>query len=194
MPNFIRPVILTANQVRLEPLELRHEAGLRQAVQDGEIWRLAVASAPAPEQVAQYIQAAQATRSAFAVIDETTGEVVGTTAFYQPDAQIRRLYVGYTWYRQSAWRTRINSTCKYLLLAHAFETLDCRVVCWETDILNTRSQAAIERLGAKKDGVLRCHKLRKNGTVRDTVAYSMLREEWAAAKAALAGKLGMAAG
>ena len=186
---FLAPVTLAANQVRLEPLALQHEAGLRQAVQDGELWKLLFTSAPAPDQVAQYIQAALNTRMAFAVVDETTGEIVGTTAFYQPDADIRRVYIGYTWYRQSAWRTRINSTCKYLLLAHAFETLDCRVVCWQTDILNTRSQAAIERLGAKKDGVLRCDKVRKDGTLRDTVAYSMLREEWAAAKRALAEKL-----
>ena len=186
---FLAPVTLAANQVRLEPLALQHEAGLRQAVQDGELWKLLFTSAPAPNQVAQYIQAALNTRMAFAVVDETTGEIVGTTAFYQPDADIRRVYIGYTWYRQSAWRTRINSTCKYLLLAHAFETLDCRVVCWQTDILNTRSQAAIERLGAKKDGVLRCDKVRKDGTLRDTVAYSMLREEWAAAKRALAEKL-----
>ena len=186
---FLAPVTLAANQVRLEPLALQHEAGLRQAVQDGELWKLLFTSAPAPDQVAQYIQAALNTRMAFAVVDETTGEIVGTTAFYQPDADIRRVYIGYTWYRQSAWRTRINSTCKYLLLAHAFETLDCRVVCWQTDMLNTRSQAAIERLGAKKDGVLRCDKVRKDGTLRDTVAYSMLREEWAAAKRALAEKL-----
>lgn len=189
MQNFLQPVTLSANQVRLEPLAPQHEAGLRQAVQDGELWKMLVTTAPAPEDVARYIQAALATRTAFAVIDETMGEVVGTTAFYQPDADIRRVYIGYTWYRQSAWRTRINTTCKYLLLAHAFETLDCRVVCWETDSLNTRSQAAIERLGAKKDGVLRCHKIRKDGTVRDTVVYSMLREEWAGAKAVLAQKL-----
>ena len=186
---FLAPVTLAANQVRLEPLALQHEAGLRQAVQDGELWKLLFTSAPAPDQVAQYIQAALNTRMAFAVVDETTSEVVGTTAFYQPDTDIRRVYIGYTWYRQSAWRTRINSTCKYLLLSHAFETLDCRVVCWQTDILNTRSQAAIERLGAKKDGVLRCDKVRKDGTLRDTVAYSMLREEWAAPKRALAEKL-----
>ena len=157
MQNFLQPVTLSANQVRLEPLAPQHEAGLRQAVQDGELWKMLVTTAPAPEDVAGYIQAALATRTAFAVIDETTDEVVGTTAFYQPDAAIRRVYIGYTWYRQSAWRTRINTTCKYLLLSHAFETLACRVVCWETDVLNTRSQAAIERLGANKDGVLRCH-------------------------------------
>lgn len=189
MQNFLQPVTLSANQVRLEPLAPQHEAGLRQAVQDGELWKMLVTTAPAPEDVAGYIQAALATRMAFAVIDETMGEVVGTTAFYQPDAAIRRVYIGYTWYRQSAWRTRINTTCKYLLLSHAFETLACRVVCWETDVLNTRSQAAIERLGANKDGVLRCHKIRKDGTLRDTVAYSMLREEWAGVKAALAQKL-----
>ena len=189
--NLLPTVVLSANQVRLEPLTLQHEAGLRQAVQDGELWKMLVTTAPAPEDVAHYIQAAANTRMAFAVIDETTGDVVGTTAFYQPDAAIRRVFIGYTWYRQSAWRTRINTACKYLLLAHAFETLGCRVVNWETDALNTRSQAALERLGAKKDGVLRCHKIRKDGTVRDTVVYSMLREEWAGVKAALAQKLGL---
>ena len=191
MQKFLAPVTLSANQVRLEPLALQHEAGLRQAVQDGELWKLRTSSAPVPEDVAHYIQAALNTRMAFAVIDEATDETVGTTAFYQPDADIRRVYIGYTWYRQSAWRTRINTTCKYLLLSHAFETLDCRVVCWETDVLNTRSQAAIERLGAKKDGVLRCHKIRKDGTVRDTVAYSILREERAAAIAELTQKQGL---
>lgn len=189
--NLLPTVVLSANQVRLEPLTLQHEAGLRQAVQDGELWKMLVTTAPAPENVAHYIQAAANTRMAFAVIDETTGDMVGTTAFYQPDAAIRRVFIGYTWYRQSAWRTRINTACKYLLLAHAFETLGCRVVNWETDALNTRSQAALERLGAKKDGVLRCHKIRKDGTVRDTVVYSMLREEWAGVKAALAQKLGL---
>nr|WP_314486221.1 GNAT family protein [uncultured Kingella sp.] len=191
MQKFLAPVTLSVNQVRLEPLTRQHEAGLRQAVQDGELWKMLVTTAPAPEDVAHYIQAALNTRMAFAVVDETTGEVVGTTAFYQPDADIRRVYIGYTWYRQSAWRTRINTTCKYLLLSHAFDTLGCRVVCWETDSLNTRSQAAIERLGAKKDGVLRCHKIRKDGTLRDTVAYSMLREEWAGVKVALVQKLGL---
>ena len=193
MQKFLAPVTLSANQVRLEPLALQHEAGLRQAVQDGELWKILVTTAPAPEDVAHYIQAALNTRMAFAVVDETTGEVVGTTAFYQPDADIRRVYIGYTLYCQSAWRTRINTTCKYLLLSHAFDTLGCRVVCWETDSLNTRSQAAIERLGAKKDGVLRCHKIRKDGTLRDTVAYSMLREEWAGVKKALAWRLGIEA-
>ena len=102
MQNFLQPVTLSANQVRLEPLAPQHEAGLRQAVQDGKLWKMLVTTAPAPEDVAGYIQAALATRMAFAVIDETMGEVVGTTAFYQPDAAIRRVYIGYTWYRQSA--------------------------------------------------------------------------------------------
>lgn len=174
--------ILSHNRVRLEPLTPNHEDGLRQAVQDGELWRLNVTTAPAPEKVAAYIQAALTNRYAFAVIDESTQTVVGTTSYYQPDAAIPRVYIGYTWYAQSAWRTRINSTCKYLLLQHAFETLNCRAVYWETDILNTRSQAAIERLGAKRDGILRRHKLRPDGSIRDTVAYSMLNEEWPAAK------------
>ncbi len=180
---------LSTNHVRLEPLTLQHEAALRQAVQDGELWKMQVTTAPAPDRVADYIQAALNTRIPFAVIDEATDKLVGTTSYYNITTDIARLDIGYTWYAQSVWRSRINTTCKFLLLQYAFETLGCAAVRWQTDILNTRSQAAIERLGAKKDGILRHDKFRKDGTVRDTVVYSMLADEWAAAKQNLLAKL-----
>lgn len=180
---------LSSNHVRLEPLTPQHEAALRQAVQDGELWKMLVTTAPAPDRVADYIQTALDTRVPFAVIDEASSKLVGTTSYYNIAADIARLDIGYTWYAQSVWRSRINTTCKFLLLQHAFETLGCAAVRWQTDILNIRSQVAIERLGAKKDGILRHDRFRKDGTVRDTVVYSMLADEWAAAKQNLLAKL-----
>ncbi|QEY23773.1 GNAT family N-acetyltransferase [Neisseria animalis] len=183
------PPVLSFNQVRLEPLAPEHEAGLIAAVRDGELWKLAVTTAPAPEQVAAYIQTALSTRTAFAVIDECSGKIVGTTAFYDTDPDVPRLYIGYTWYAQSAQRTRINTSCKILLLDYAFDTLNCQAVGWHTDILNTASQRAIERLGAQRDGILRRDRKRKDGSLRDTVVYSLLREEWPSAKSALLSRL-----
>lgn len=180
---------LRLNRVRLEPLAPQHETALREAVCDGNIWELLVTTAPAPDQVAAYIQTALQTRTAFAVIDEDSGRVVGSTSLYNTDPAVPRADIGYTWYARSAQRTRINTCCKLMLLTDAFDTLGCTCVGWQTDILNTASQSAIERLGAKKDGILRRHKLRKDGSVRDTVVYSMLREEWPQAKAALEAKL-----
>lgn len=189
MHSVIPTPTLSYNRVRLEPLTLQHEAALRQAVQDGGLWRLAVTSAPEPHAVADYIRTALDTRVAFAVTDEETGRLVGTTAYCNIAADVGRLEIGYTWYAQSVWRSRINTTCKFLLLQYAFETLGYAAVRWQTDILNTRSQAAIERLGAKKDGILRCDRIRKDGTVRDTVVYSMLANEWDAAKQHLSAHL-----
>lgn len=190
MSEFIpKNLTLSANQVRLEPLSLVHESALREAVCDGEMWRLVFTTAPKPDCVADYIQAALNSRFAFAVIDEITGKCIGTTSFYNVKPEIPRVEIGYTWYSQSAQRSRINTTCKFLLLQYAFEILNCHVVSWETDIINHRSQAAIERLGAKKDGVIRGDRVRKDGTIRDSVFYSMLRDEWADAKANLLKKL-----
>lgn len=178
MQNFIQPITLSFNHVRLEPLNLTHETGLQTATQDGQIWQLIVTTAPKPEDVATYIQTALDTRVAFAVIDELQNKIVGTTSFYNINPQVPRVEIGYTWYAKSAWRSRINTTCKYLMMCHAFETLGCYVIGWETDILNERSQQAIERLGAQKDGVRRADRIRKDGTIRDTVMYSMLKTEW----------------
>ena len=125
----------------------------------------------------------------FAVIDETNGEVIGSTSYHDILVNVGRLEIGYTWYAQSRWRSAVNTTCKYLLLCHAFDTLGAETVGWRTDITNTRSQAAIERLGAKKDGIIRGQAARRDGSIRDTVFYSMTRAEWPAAKTRLQQKL-----
>ncbi|MDO4232546.1 MAG: GNAT family protein [Lautropia sp.] len=187
---FFGPVVLEANGVRLEPLTLAHEAGLREAAADGELWTLRVTSVPEPDCTRDYIEAALAarregTRFAFAVIESATGRVLGSTSYHDVIAPVKRVEIGYTWYRKSVQRTHVNSTAKFLLMRHAFETLGCPVVGWRTDILNHASQQAIERLGAKKDGVIRCHALRRDGTIRDTVMYSMLASEWPQARRAL---------
>lgn len=190
-----QPVTLSLNGIRLEPLGLQHEAGLRQAAADGELWKLAVTSVPEPDETADYIRLALNTsnRLAFAVIDESSGEVIGSTSYHDILVNVDRLEIGYTWYAQSRWRSAVNTTCKYLLLCHAFDTLGAETVGWRTDNLNIRSQQAIERLGAKKDGTIRGQQMRRDGTVRDTVMYSLIRAEWPPVKAALAARLGLAA-
>lgn len=127
----------------------------------------------------------QGQRFAFAVLDEATGQVLGTSSYHDIVPAVRRVEIGYTWYAKRVQRTHVNSTCKLLLLTHAFETLQCRVVGWRTDNFNFASQQAIERLGAKKDGVIRGHALRRDGTIRDTVMYSMSAFEWPEARAQL---------
>ena len=194
MTVFITPVTLTARGIRLEPLALTHEAGLRQAAADGELWKVRVTSVPEPENTLRYIEAAlnmytEGTRFAFAVIDENSGRVIGSTSYHDMVPSVRRVEIGYTWYAKSMQRTHVNSTAKLLLMTHAFETLDCKVVGWRTDNFNYASQRAIERLGAHKDGVIRGHALRRDGTVRDTVMYSMRAGEWPEAKAQLLNQL-----
>ena len=188
--DFIRPQVLRDRGVRLEPLALSHEAGLREAAADGELWRIRVTSVPEPAQTRDYIDTAlkmraEGHRLAFAVIDEATQQVLGSTSYHDIVPAIRRVEIGYTWYRQSVQRTHVNTTCKLLMMGHAFDTLGCPVVGWRTDNYNFASQRAIERLGARKDGVIRHHALRRDGTVRDTVIYSMLAGEWPEAKAQL---------
>lgn len=187
---FIDPITLSAHGITLAPLALEHENGLRAAACDGELWNIRVTSVPEPDRTRQYIEDALAMREAgnrfaFAVIDETSGKVLGSTSYHDIIAAVKRVEIGYTWYAKSMQRTHVNTTCKLLLLTHAFETLDCRVVGWRTDNFNHASQSAIERLGAKKDGVIRAHALRRDGTIRDTVMYSMVAAEWAEAKAQL---------
>lgn len=191
MSDFARSVGLSFNRVRLEPLDFSHEAGLCEAAADGELWQLVFTSVPEPEQTTAYIETALATpnRMAFAVIDETNGKIIGSTSYHDIVPAARRVEIGYTWYARSYWRSRINSTCKYLLLNHAFETLGCETVGWRTDILNSRSQQAIERLGAKKDGIIRGLQTRRDGSIRDTVFYSMKAEEWPQAKRLLLQRL-----
>lgn len=180
---FVEPVTLTGRGIRLEPLERAHHDALEEAAADGELWRIRVSSVPEPGGMAGYIEQALASRAAgdrfpFAVIEEATGRVLGSTSFHDIAPAVRRVEIGYTWYAKSVQRTHVNTAAKRLLLAHAFETLGCGVVGWRTDNFNLASQRAIERLGAKKDGVIRGHALRRDGTVRDTVMYSVTAGEW----------------
>ncbi len=187
---FVEPVTLAARGIDLVPLDLDHEAGLRAAAADGALWNLRVTSVPEPEHTRKYIEDALAMREAgnrfaFCVMDAASDTVLGSTSYHDILPAVKRLEVGYTWYRQSSQRTHVNTTCKLLMLTHAFETLGCHVVGWRTDNYNFASQAAIERLGAKKDGVIRGHAVRRDGTIRDTVMYSMRAGEWPEAKAQL---------
>lgn len=186
---FVEPIHLEARGVRLIPLGLEHEAGLRAAAADGQLWNIRVTSVPEPEQTRKYIEDALAMRQAgnrFAfVVLNADGKVLGTSSYHDIVPSIKRLEIGYTWYAKSAQRSHVNSTCKLLLMTHAFETLGCHVVGWRTDNFNYASQAAIERLGAHKDGVLRGHALRRDGTIRDTVMYSLRSGEWPEVKAQL---------
>ena len=160
------------------------------AAADGELWKIRVTSVPAPAETRAYIETAlqgreQGHRFAFVVLDDASGKVLGTTSYHDIVPAVKRLEIGYTWYAQSVQRTHVNTSIKLLLLAHAFGSLDCEVVGWRTDNFNFASQRAIERLGAKKDGVIRGHALRRDGTIRDTVMYSMRVGEWPEARAQL---------
>ena len=179
----VAPIGLEGHGVRLEPLETAHEAGLTAAVIDGRLWELWYTSAPQPEQVGRYIADALAGQAAghmlpWAVRELRRGDIVGTTRYHDIVAPLDRVEIGYTWYAEHWQRTHVNAACKHLLLAHAFGTLGCKVVGLRTDNFNFRSQRAIEALGAKKDGVLRHHQARRDGTVRDSVMYSILADEW----------------
>jgi RimJ/RimL family protein N-acetyltransferase len=187
---FVQPVTLSARGIDLVPLALDHEAGLRAAAADGALWNIRVTSVPEPEHTRKYIDDALAMREAgnrfaFAVLDAASGKVLGTSSYHDILPAVKRVEIGYTWYGKSSQRTHVNTTCKLLLLTHAFETLDCHVVGWRTDNFNFASQAAIERLGARKDGVIRGHALRRDGTIRDTVMYSLRSGEWPEVKAQL---------
>lgn len=186
----VEPVTLCKNGVRLEPLALVHEAGLAAAAADGKLWQLRVTSVPQPARTRDYIEHALAmhkdgSRLAFAVLDAASGRVLGSTSYHDIVPAVRRVEIGYTWYAKSMQRSALNTTCKLMLLEHAFETLGCAVVGWRTDNFNIASQRAIERLGARKDGVIRHHALRRDGTVRDTVMYSVIAGEWPEIKAHL---------
>jgi RimJ/RimL family protein N-acetyltransferase len=183
---------LEFNGVRLEPLALSHVDGLRAAASDGELWNLRVTSVPEPHEVEAYVRTALDTpnRLAFAVLDASSGQVIGSTSYHDIVPAIGRVEIGYTWYARSRQRSHVNTSCKLLLLSHAFDTLGCAAVGLRTDNFNHASQAAIERLGARKDGVIRHHGLRRDGTVRDTVMYSIVRGEWPEIKSHLHYKLG----
>jgi RimJ/RimL family protein N-acetyltransferase len=187
---FVEPVTLTDRGITLVPLALDHEAGLRAAAADGALWNIRVTSVPEPENTRKYIEDALAmrvagNRFAFCVTDSATGRVLGCSSYHDILPAVKRVEIGWTWYAKSAQRSHVNTTCKLLMMTHAFETLGCAVVGWRTDNFNFASQAAIERLGAKKDGVVRGHALRRDGTIRDTVMYSLAQGEWPEVKAQL---------
>lgn len=182
MPPFTHPVSLNGTHALLEPLHAEHHDGLVAAARDGELWKLWYTTVPSPEGMAAEIDRRLALqRSAsmlpFTVLDGT-GRVVGMTTFMNIDATHRRVEIGSTWYALSAQRTPLNTECKRLLLAHAFDDLQCIAVEFRTHRLNTQSRRAIERLGAQLDGVLRRHMRMANGTLRDTAVYSIIAEEW----------------
>ncbi|MFT3664483.1 GNAT family N-acetyltransferase [Piscinibacter sp.] len=186
----VEPVTLERAPVRLVPLDLAHEDGLARAAADGELWNLRFTSVPEPGATRAYIEAAlrgreQGHRLAFAVLDSASGEVIGSSSYHDIVPAVERLEIGYTWYAASRQRSAVNTTAKLLLMQHAFETLGARLVGWRTDNYNFASQRAIERLGARKDGVLRHHAPRRDGTVRDTVMYSLAAGEWPEVKAQL---------
>ena len=188
--SFVQPLVMRHNGVRLEPLALSHEDGLRAAAADGELWKLRITSVPEPHETRAYIETALKMREdghrfAFAVVDDATGTVLGTTSYHDILPAVKRVEIGYTWYRKSVQRSHVNTTCKLLMMGHAFDQLGCNVVGWRTDNFNFASQRAIERLGARKDGVIRGHALRRDGTIRDTVMYSMRSGEWPEARAQL---------
>ena len=187
---FVEPVTLEGYGLRVLPLALEHEQGLQAAAADGALWTLRVTSVPEPENTRKYIEEALATRDAgnrfaFVVQDAASGKVLGCSSYHDILPAVKRVEIGYTWYAHSVQRTHVNTACKLLLMAHAFETLACHVVGWRTDNFNFASQAAIERLGARKDGVIRGHALRRDGTIRDTVMYSLRAGEWPEVRAQL---------
>jgi RimJ/RimL family protein N-acetyltransferase len=185
-----QPVTLRSERVNLEPLDQRHCDDLVEAVKDGALWTLWYTSVPPPEGMQTEIDRRLALQAAgsmlpFAVIDNTTGRAVGMSTYMNIDAKNRRVEIGSTWYRKSVQRTALNSQCKLMLLTHAFETLDCIAVEFRTHAFNHQSRTAIERLGAKLDGILRSHQIASNGTLRDTYVYSIIASEWPTVKANL---------
>jgi RimJ/RimL family protein N-acetyltransferase len=187
----VLPVSLADGRIRLEPLSLQHVDALAAAAADGELWRLRVTSVPEPGDTRGYVERALAMRDQghrlpFVVVDlENADRIVGSTSYHDIVPSVDRLEIGWTWYARSTQRSHVNTCAKLLLLAHAFETLHAKLVGWRTDNYNFASQKAIERLGARKDGVLRHHALRRDGTVRDTVMYSLAAGEWPEVKAHL---------
>lgn len=179
----LAPVHLEDDHILLEPLHAAHAPALEAAAADGELWKLWFTSAPPPGTAAGYIAAALAGQAdgrmlPFAVREKRYGEIVGTTRYYDFDPALPRVAIGYTWYARRWQKSHLNTACKRLLLDHAFQALDCVAVEFHTDHRNLDSQRAIERLGAHRDGVLRAHKRRPDGSLRDTVCYSILAGEW----------------
>jgi RimJ/RimL family protein N-acetyltransferase len=187
----VEPTTLSGRRATLEPLRLEHAAALADAASDGALWELWYTGVPAPARTLAWVEAALAMRERhgalpFAVRDNASGEIVGSTRYFNVEPAHRRLEIGHTWYAQRAQRTAINTECKLLLLAHAFESLHCIAVEFRTHWFNFASRAAIARLGAKQDGVLRNHQIMPDGTLRDTVVFSIIEGEWPAVRRHLA--------
>jgi len=186
----VEPITLSDGRLTLQPLTMDHESGLRVAAADGSLWNIRVSNVPEPDNTRQYLETAlkaweSGNRLPFVVINADSQEIIGTTSYHDILPNVGRVEIGFTWYAKSWQRSHVNTTAKLLLLTHAFETLGCSVVGWRTDNFNYASQRAIERLGAHKDGVIRSHGLRRDGTTRDTVMYSLLKGEWPEVKAQL---------
>ena len=195
----LKPVTLEGNGIRLEPLTREHETDFAAAIEDGALYNLWYTAVPEPGKVDQYINVALDGQKAghmlpWAVRELTTNTVIGSTRYHDILPAVDRVEIGYTWYGESWQRSRVNTTCKLLLLGHAFETVGCKVVGLRTDNFNFRSQRAIEALGAKKDGVIRHHHQRRDGSVRDSVMYSILWTEWPDVKRHLTLRLARHAG
>jgi N-acetyltransferase len=177
------PATLEGHGVRLEPLKPEHAQGLTEAAKDGKLWELWFTSVPEPEKTRAYIDTALAGEKEghmlpWVVRDAQSGEIVGSTRYHDIIPAADRVEIGYTWYAQRCQRSHVNTACKLLLFEYGFEKLRCKVVGLRTDNFNVRSQRAIEALGAKKDGVIRHHWPRRDGSIRDTVMYSVLANEW----------------
>lgn len=190
-----RPTVLEGHGVRLEPLAREHHDGLVAAAGDGELWTLWFTSVPAPGETQAYVAAALAGQDAghmlpWAVRELDTGAIVGSTRYHDIVTTVDRVEIGYTWYARRCQKSHVNTACKLLLLGHAFDELGCAVVGFRTDNFNFASQAAIAALGAKQDGVIRHHQSRRDGTVRDTVMFSILATEWRDVKRHLELRLG----
>ena len=190
----ISPVTLEGQHTRLEPLTLAHQEALIAAACDGELWNSIVTIVPTRDTMSEYIEAAltaqaQGSELPFVIIQKATSKVVGTTRFYEIQPQQRKAAIGYTWVATSAQRTAVNTEAKLLLLTHAFEHWDCVRIEFITDVLNDQSRAAILRLGARQEGILRNHLIMPNGRIRDSVCFSIIVAEWPEVKARLTSRL-----
>jgi RimJ/RimL family protein N-acetyltransferase len=190
----IEPITLEGRYVRLEPLLLSHQDALVEAASDGELWTLSYTIVPSKETIAAYVgrtleKQKQGRELPFIIFDKARNEIVGSTRYTDIDESNRKLEIGYTWLARRAQRTAINTEAKYLLLQHAFEFLKCVRVELVTDVLNERSQAAILRIGAQQEGILRNHMILPNGRVRDSVCFSIIESEWPGVKERLRARL-----
>ena len=194
MPAFTAPVTLTGRRASLEPLSLDHHDGLCDATRDGDVWKLWYTSVPSPEGMRAEIERRLGLQQAgsmlpWAVRSQPSGKIVGMTTYMNIEAKFRRVEIGSTWYAKAVQRTPLNTECKLMLLAHAFESLECIAVEFRTGFFNYASRRAIERLGAKQDGILRSHQWYADGSLRDTVVFSIVRSEWPAVKKHLQSQL-----